>query len=207
MNGVEGNRKVTGRISWGLGGVGMQKAWIMAGMVFAAAAAWAGPGDKGGAEGHGREDRGSMHQGRGGRPDFDFLHPRMLKDLGLSEEQQRKLKERRLEARKKRIQLQAEKSTLELELQNVLATHPVREAEAAKLAGRIADADRKALLLKVETMSRFLAGLNPEQHRKVIEHQEEMREKRRAWREEMRKGLSGGLGEDGGEGGDGEGKP
>jgi Spy/CpxP family protein refolding chaperone len=145
-----------------------------------------------------------MQCDRGGRPDFGFLHPWILKDLGLSEEQRTKLKEQRLEARKKRIQIQAEKATLELELQNVLATHPVREAEAAKVADRIADLDRKALQLKVETMSRFLAGLNPEQHRKVIEHQEEMREKRRTWREEMRKGLSGGLG---GEEGDVDGKP
>lgn len=195
----------------------MKKAWITAGMVFAATAAWAGPGnvrcprglgpedcgamqcDRGGPE-----DGGSMQCDRGGRPDFGFLHPRILKDLGLSEDQRIKLRQQHLEARKKRIQIQAEKSTLELELQNVLATHPVREAEAAKVAERIADLDRKALLLKVETMSSFLAGLNPEQHRKVIEHQEEMREKRRTWREEMHKGFSGGPGE---EGGDVDGKP
>ena len=37
-------------------------------------------------------------------------------------------------------------------------------------------------------MSKFLAGLTPEQHRKVMERQAEMREKRKAWREEMSRG-------------------
>ncbi len=153
--------------------------------------------------GKGGEVRGPRPHGRGGPgvPGMDFPHPRILKELGLSEDQQRKLKEQRLEAQKQRIRLQAEKAALELDLRNVLSTHPVKEGEAAKLAGKIADVDRRALLLRVETLGRFLAGLTPEQHRKMMDHQEEMREKRRAWREEMHKGWRG----DGSEGPDGPG--
>ena len=121
-------------------------------------------------------------------PGADFLHPKMLKELGLSEAQQKQMRDQRLAFQKKRIQIQSEKSILELDLQNVLATAPVKEAEALKVAEKIADADRKALILRVESMSRFLAGLTPEQHRKVMEYQAELREKRKAWREEMDRG-------------------
>lgn len=132
----------------------------------------------------GPKHHGPGHDGPGGP---DFLPPRVLKELGLTEDQQKKVKEQSLAVKKKKIQLQSEKSILELDLQHVLSTAPVKEAEAIKVAEKIADVDRKALLLRVETMGRFLAGLTPEQHRKMMEHQAEMREKRKTWREEMDK--------------------
>jgi Spy/CpxP family protein refolding chaperone len=161
----------------------------MAVLMVAALAAVAQPGDMDGPPG----GPGMGGPGRGGFPGMmgpgaDFLHPRMLKELGLSEAQQKQMRDQRLAFQKQRIQIQSEKSILELDLQNVLATAPVKEAEALKVAEKIAAADRKALLLRVESMSRFLAGLTPEQHRKVMEYQAELREKRKTWREEMDRG-------------------
>lgn len=173
----------------------MKKLLVMAGIaLMTTAGAFA---EKGG--GHGMRDgeaagkshkmgEGRKHKhGKGGGYGMDFLHPRMLKKLDLSEEQMRMLKEQRLEAQKKRIELHAEKGKLELDLHQVFSTAPVKEEEAKKLAGKIADVDRKLLLLRVESMSRFLAGLTPEQHRKVMDYQADMRERRKTWREEMKK--------------------
>lgn len=159
-------------------------------LMVAALAAVAQPGQMDGPpEGRGAGGPGMDGAGRGGFPGLgpgaDFLHPRLLKELGLSDAQQKQMQEQRLAFQKKKIQIQSEKSILELDLQHVLATAPVKEAEALKVAEKIAEADRKALLLRVESMSRFLAGLTPEQHRKVMEYQAELREKRKAWREEM----------------------
>jgi Spy/CpxP family protein refolding chaperone len=162
-------------------------------------AAWAQPGEFDGEGPHGPDHHGpgpgrgpdSDGPGMGGGMGLggpDFLNPKVLKDLGLSEDQQKRIKDQGLAMRKKKIQLHSEKSILELDLQNVLSTAPVKEAEALKLAEKIAEVDKKALLLRVETMARFLAGLTPEQHRKMMEHQAEMREKRKAWREEMDRG-------------------
>lgn len=154
-------------------------AMLVAGTV---ATGWAQPGEGG----PGRRGHGSVH-GPGGMG-TDFLHPDMMMDLGLSEEQKKKFKEQRLANQKKKIQIRSEKAILELDLQNVFSTLPVKEAEAVKIAEKIADLDRKALILRVESMSRFLSSLTPEQHRKMMEHQAVMREKRNTWREEMGKG-------------------
>lgn len=183
----------------------MRKAILI--MMTAALAAWAQPGGPDGhGGGHGRGKGGpGMPGGPGGPGGMDFLHPGMLKDLGLSEDQQKRFKEQNLALRKKKIQIHSEKAILELDLQNVLSTSPVKEAEALKIAEKIAEADKKALLLRVETMSRFLAGLTPEQHRKVMERQAEMREKRKAWREEMGGSWKRGDRERDGEDGDGDG--
>lgn len=162
---------------------------LMMALVVAAAAAWAEPGEmEGPGGGHGRHGGHGGH-GPDGGPGMDFIHPKVFKELGLTEEQQKRLKDQRLENQKRRIQLRSEKAILELDLENVFATAPVKEAEARKIAEKIAEVDRKALLLRVESMSRFLAGLTAEQHRKVMEHQAEMREKRKAWREEMGMGM------------------
>jgi Spy/CpxP family protein refolding chaperone len=150
-------------------------------------------GEHGSRRGHG------MKHGHGG-PGMDFLHPRMLKKLDLSEDQLKALKEQRLAVQKKKIQLQSDKAIVELDLPNVLSTAPVKEAEAKKVAEKIADVDRKALLLRVETMSRFLAGLTPEQHRKVMDYQADMRERRKTWREEMKKDWKRGDGKRGPDG-------
>ena len=170
------------------------KAILLAMMVAGAVVTgWTQPGEDG---------RGRGGHGPGGMG-IDFLHPKMMKDLGLTEDQQKKIKEQRLANQKKKIQFQSEKAILELDLQSVLSTVPIKEAEAIKIAEKLADVDRKALLLRVESMSRFLASLTPDQHRKMMEFQAEMREKRKAWREEMDKGWKRGDGHEGPEGGRG----
>jgi Spy/CpxP family protein refolding chaperone len=115
------------------------------------------------------------------------LNPRMFKQLNLTPDQERKLKEDRLASQKKKIQLFGEKATLELDLKNVLDTYPVKKADALKIADKIADVDKRITLQRVETLSTLLGYLTPEQHAKLMDLQEEWKEKRKAWKEEMQK--------------------
>lgn len=137
-----------------------------------------GPGGMGGPGGHGGPDGGGM----------EMLNPRILRELHLNVDQEKKLKDIRLAAQKKKIQLHAEKATLELDLKALLGAFPVNKAEALKLAEKIADVDKRMTLHKVETMTQVLTGLTAEQFAKLQNIQDEWMEKRRAWRDEMRKG-------------------
>lgn len=138
-----------------------------------------GPGGPGRGEhgDHGGPDGGGM----------EMLSPHMLRELHLSADQEKKLKDARVAAQKKKIQLHADKATLELDLKTLLGTFPVNKPEALKLAEKIADVDKRMTLLKVETMTTVLAGLTVEQHAKLQAMQDEWMEKRRVWRDEMRK--------------------
>ena len=122
--------------------------------------------------------------GEPGGSAMDF-NPRMLRELSLSPDQQKKLKETRLAAEKRKIQLHGDKAIVELDLKNVLGTFPVNKAEALKFAEKISDVDKKLLLLKVETMSQLMTGLTAEQHAKLMSLQAEWQDKRKAWKEEM----------------------
>lgn len=135
------------------------------------------------------------HDGPGGPPDagrgpigeMEMISPHMLRELNLTPDQEKKLKEARLAAQKKKIQLHSEKATLELDLKNVLSTYPVNKAEAMKLAEKVADVEKRMTLQRVETLVQLLGGLTAEQHAKLQVIQDEWAEKRRAWRDEMRK--------------------
>jgi len=116
-----------------------------------------------------------------------FLSPRMLHDLNLSADQEKKLKEIHLAAEKKKIQLHGEKASLELDLKNVLSTYPVDKTEALRLAEKIADVDKRMTLHRVETLTQVLGNLTADQHAKLMAMQDEWMEKRRAWSEEWRK--------------------
>jgi Spy/CpxP family protein refolding chaperone len=140
--------------------------------------AQAGPGP--GAPGMGRD-------GHGGSGMEMFLSPRMLHGLNLSADQEKKLKDIHLGAEKKKIQLHSEKATLELDLKHVLSTYPVNKPEAMRLADKIADVDKRMTLHRVETLTQVLGNLTSDQHAKLSALQDEWMEKRRAWREELRK--------------------
>ena len=118
---------------------------------------------------------------RGG--EMGFFHPRLIKELNLTPEQQKKFKDYRLGFEKRKIQLRSDKAMLELDLKNVLSTYPVNQAQAMKIGEKIGDLEKKSLLLKVEAWSQFLANLSPEQHQRVVDFQAEFKQKRREWRE------------------------
>lgn len=135
---------------------------------------------------------------RPGRGDWDveMISPRMLHELHLSANLEKKLKEARLAAEKRKIQLFAEKMTLELDLKNLLSNYPVNKSDAMKLAEKIAEADKKLTMLKVEALAQLMDALTADQHTKLQEIQDEWMEKRRAWKEEMRKGWDHNDGKD-----------
>jgi Spy/CpxP family protein refolding chaperone len=142
-----------------------------------AAAAHAQPGGPGGLGGPGGPGMGMGME----------FNPSMFRELNLTPDQERELKEDRLAAQKKKIQLFSEKAMLELDLKNVLGTYPVKKADALKIAEKIADVDKRITLQRVETLSTLLGYLTPEQHAKLMDLQEEWKEKRKAWKEEMQK--------------------
>ncbi|GEM_PF-3032672 len=115
------------------------------------------------------------------------FNPRMLRELHLTADQEKKLKEGRLASQKKKIQLHSDKAILELDLKNILSTYPVNKAEAFKVADKIADVDKKMMSLRVESMVALLSGLTAEQHAKLMDIQDEWMEKRKTWMDEMRK--------------------
>lgn len=116
-----------------------------------------------------------------------FLSPRMFHDLNLSPDQEKKLREIHLAAEKKKIQLHAQKATLELDLKNSLSIYPVNKSEAMALAEKIADVDKQITLHRVETLTQVLGNLTADQHAKLLTMQDEWMEKRRTWREEWEK--------------------
>lgn len=139
-------------------------------------------GHKGGPAGHG--PGGSMGIG------MEF-NPAMMRELQLSPDQEKKLKESRLAHQKKKIQLRSDKAILELDLKHILSTYPVNKAEALKLADKLAEVDKKILSLRIESMVQLLSGLSAEQHAKLMALQEEWHQKRKTWMEEMRKDKRG----------------
>jgi Spy/CpxP family protein refolding chaperone len=163
---------MTGKAVWRRAGAGMGLALALA----LSAAAQPGPGP--GGMGPGGHEEGGVGM---------FLSPRMFRDLNLSPDQEKKLKDIHLAAEKKKIQLHGEKATLELDLKNVLSTYPVNKSEATSLAEKIADVDKRITLHRVETLTQVLNSLTADQHAKLMALQEDWMEKRRAWREEWRK--------------------
>ncbi len=125
-------------------------------------------------------------EGRGPIGEIERINPHMLKELKLSADQEKKLKETRLVGQKKKIQLFAEKATLELDLKNILTTYPINKPEAMKLAEKIAEVEKRMTVMRVDMLTTLLGGLTAEQHAKLQQVQEEWSEKRRAWRDEMR---------------------
>jgi Spy/CpxP family protein refolding chaperone len=148
-----------------------------------ALSAGAQPGPGPGAPGMGHDGP----DGHGGAGMEMFLSPRMLHDLNLSADQEKKLKDIHLAAEKKKIQLHSEKATLELDLKTALSAYPVNKSEALRLADKIADVDKRMTLHRVETLTQVLGNLTADQHAKLMTMQDEWMEKRRAWREEWRK--------------------
>lgn len=165
---------MTGRTVWRRAGAGMGLALALA---LSAAAQPGGPGMGPGGRGHGHEE-GGMGM---------FLSPRMFHELNLSPDQEKKLRDIHLAAEKKKIQLHAQKATLELDLKNSLSIYPINKSEAMALAEKIADVDKQITLHRVETLTQVLGNLTSDQLAKLQTLQEEWMEKRRAWRDEWEK--------------------
>jgi len=147
------------------------------------AGAWAQPGEGGPG---GRGDHGGPEWG-GGEHGMDMIFsPHMFHELNLTPDQEKKLKDMHLANEKKKIQLFGERMSLELDLKNVLSTYPVNKSEALKIGEKISDVEHKMLTLKIESMSDILGSLTADQHRKLMDLQAEMMEKRKAWREEFK---------------------
>ena len=158
----------------GILGVGIRRGAIVA----LGLAVWVSAQPPGGG-GEGRHD--------GGVAPMETVSPRLMRDLHLTADQEKKMKESRLLVQKKQIQMRSDKAMLELDLKNVLSTYPVNMTEAMKLGEKVADIEHKTIMLKVESWGGFLASLTAEQHRKLMDIQADLKEKRKAWRDDSGK--------------------
>jgi len=139
--------------------------------VSAAPPAGSGPGD-----GPGR------HGGKKGA-ELGMLSPRMLAELKLTPDQEKRLKDEQADFKKKKTGLRDEKVKLETELKALFSAYPVNNAEIMKTGEKVADVDRRITLLRIESMSRLLSGLTPEQHKKFQELKAKWKEKHKGWKD------------------------
>ncbi len=133
-------------------------------------------------------DHGALAQG--GRHGFtDMLRPGMMKELKLTSEQRRKIREYRVNHEKQAIQWHSDKAMAEIDLMKIMQTYPVHTADLIKQGDKIAAIDKQLHQMRLEGLGFFLEQLTPEQHQKFIELHEDMRQRRRDKFEGMRKNM------------------
>jgi Spy/CpxP family protein refolding chaperone len=117
---------------------------------------------------------------QGGRREVtDMLRPGMMKELNLTSEQRRKIREYHLDHEKKAIQLHSDKAMAEIELMKVMQAYPVHTAVLIKQGEKIDVLDKQLHQMRLEGLGFFLEQLTPEQHQKFIELHEDMRQRRK----------------------------
>lgn len=121
----------------------------------------------------------------GGKPEggMGLFSPRMLAELKLTPDQEKRLKEGQAEFKKKKTGLREEKAKLETDLKALFSAYPVNSGEVMKTGEKIADVERRITLLRIEYMSRLHSGLTQEQHGKFQEMKAKWKEKHGAWKD------------------------
>jgi len=178
---------------------------IALGMIAVGAFAQGGPGAGGpGAGGHDVGEFGPGHEqgkwseqdGKGfhqqGEGEFGFLHnPRILLELGLSIDQQAKLKAYHEQNKAAMQTSMKELMQLQKDLVDALAASPIDNAKVDKARTGLIALETKKLDTHI-AMGKFFAGLlTPEQHKKLLEiiakHSEEMQKHEKDMEEHMKK--------------------
>lgn len=133
-------------------------------------------------------DRGALAQG--GRHGFtDMLRPGMMKELNLTSEQRRKIREYRINHEKQAIQWHSDKAMAEIDLMKIMQAYPVHTADLVKQGEKIHAIERQLHQMRMEGLGFFLEQLTPEQHQKFIELHEDMRQRRRDKFEGLRQNM------------------
>lgn len=127
-------------------------------------------------------DGPGRHGGKKGSG-MGMFSPKMLAELKLTPDQEKSLKEGHADFKKKKTALYEEKAKLETDLKALFSAYPVNNAEVMKTGEKVADVERRITLLRIESMSRLLSGLTPEQHKKFQELKAKWKEKHKGWRD------------------------
>ena len=85
-----------------------------------------------------------------------WRNPKMVQELGLTDEQVKGLREADFAHREKRLQLKSKLDGLHLEMEKLFSADPVNEAKVLQLAQKISDLKGKLFVRKIE--SRLAVG-------------------------------------------------
>jgi len=85
-----------------------------------------------------------------------WRNPKMVQELGLTDEQVKGLREADFAHREKRLQLKSKLDGLHLEMEKLFSADPVNESEILQLAKKISDLKGKLFVRKIE--SRLAVG-------------------------------------------------
>ncbi len=113
----------------------------------------------------------------GGPGEGKDIPPKLIKKLGLTEEQQEKVKGMRMNAEKEKIKIEAELRIKQIDMQEQLEKKSVNEKEVSKLIDAIADLQKKMLENRIKTILALKKILTPEQQEKIKKFMEMRMEK------------------------------
>ena len=102
-----------------------------------------------------------------------FLNPMIIKELNLSAEQKKGLKEYRHKMKKEKIQLRSEIAQLEEDIRFKFSQYPLKKSDIEGLKKKLVDLHGKMTALKIDAMLHFLSKLTKEQHQKFVDLQEQ----------------------------------
>jgi len=80
-----------------------------------------------------------------------WRNPKMIQELGLTDEQVKGLREADFAHREKRLQLKSKLDGLHLEMEKMFSADPVNETEVLQLAQKISDLKGKLFVRKIES--------------------------------------------------------
>ena len=88
-----------------------------------------------------------------------WRNPKMIEELGLTDEQVKELRKADFAHREKRLQLKSKLDILHLEMEKLFSADPVNESKVLQLAQKISDLKGKLFVRKIE--SRLAVGKSP----------------------------------------------
>jgi Spy/CpxP family protein refolding chaperone len=98
-----------------------------------------------------RPDRGFRMKRHHVSPLEIWRNPKMIQELGLTDEQVNRFREADFTHREKRLKLKSKLDSLRLEMEKLFSADPVNEAEVLQLAQKISDQKGKLFVRKIES--------------------------------------------------------
>lgn len=114
-----------------------------------------------------KPDRGFGMKRHHASPLRIWRNPKIIQELGLTNEQVKGLREADFAHREKRLQLKYKVDGLRLEMKKLFSTDPVNEAEVLQLAQKISDQKGKLFVRKIESRLEVRKLLTGDQLKKL----------------------------------------
>ncbi len=146
---------------------------------FAAASPW---GDRGQGRGYGKEGRNKSFCGI-------WRSPKMIEELGLTDDQVEKLKEADFASREKKMELKSQLDGLRLQMEKAFSEDAVDEAAVRQLAEKISDLRGKLFTQKIESRLEVRKLLSADQLEKLKTMKFQARAMHRGMRGKGKHGL------------------